>query len=78
MWDPIASEFLGISAPEFVNLPHDDRAVVQFGILDKPVNVIMYIRNNPTDYPRFVIKSVELCDTNTNTNTNTNTDPPVD
>ena len=60
MWDSTAVAFLGMSADVFNDLPAKDRKTASLNILDRPVDVTMYISNAMTKWPTFTIKTIDF------------------
>jgi hypothetical protein len=58
MWDSTAVEFLGMSADVFNELPAKERKAASLKILDRPVDVTMYMKNAETQFPCYTIKTI--------------------
>ena len=62
MWDDVATQLMGMSAAAFNDLSQSKFKEVASMILDKPMNVKMYVYNriHSFEFPAFTIKEASF------------------
>jgi hypothetical protein len=66
MYDEAGVSMMKMSAKAFSTLSTTKRNKAALAVLDKPVNVNMYISNRPVNtFTHFIIKTTSFCDEKT-------------